>query len=169
MTSSKELKIVLVGESKVGKTCIISQYCLGKFDPNTPSSLTATFIRKEIKLPDGNSIIIDIWDTAGAQKYRSLARIFFKEAKAVVIVYDPTNEKTFEEIKNFWYNQVKDTKAVLSVVANKCDLAEKKIKDEEGKAYAESIGAIFASISAKDNTGIEALFQNIAEAINNKK
>ena len=169
MESLEKVKIVLIGESGVGKTCILNQYSKGEFDPNSPPSKTSFFIRKEIKLPDGNSIEHDIWDHAGAAQYRGLAKIFFKNAKAVVIVYDPTNEKTFEEIKNYWYNQVKDLNVVLSVVANKCDLAEKKVKDEEGKAYAESIGAIFASISAKDNTGIEAFFQNIAEAIKNKK
>ena len=169
MASEEVYKIVLIGETKVGKTCILSQYCNGKFDPNTPTSLTAQYMKKEMKLDESKSIILDIWDTAGLEKYRSLAKIFFRDSNAVIIVYDTTDEKSFKELKEFWYCQVKDLNKVLAVVANKCDLDEKKIKDEEGKEFAESIGAIFASVSAKDNIGLSTLFEQIVQAIKNKK
>ena len=169
MASEENYKVVLIGETKVGKTCIVNQYCNGNFDPNTPTSLTAQYIKKEIKIDESKSLILDIWDTAGLEKYRSLAKIFFRDSMAVILVYDPTDEKSFKELKEFWYSQVKDLNQVLAVVANKCDLEEKKIKDEEGKQFAESISAIFASVSAKDNIGLSDLFEQIGQAIKNKK
>ena len=72
------------------------------------------------------------------------------------------------ELKEFWLSQVKDLNLTLAVVANKCDLSEKKVKDEEGKGFADSIGAIFATVSAKENIGIQELFQKIAEGVKNK-
>ena len=169
MTSPEILKIVLLGESKVGKTCIMNQYFQGKFDPDIPPSTTPSMSRKEINFLDNTKITADTWDTPGLTKYRSLAKIFFKDAKAVILVYDPTDENSFKELKEFWYDQVKALNLILAVVANKCDLEEKKVKDEEGKEFADSIGAIFASVTAKDNIGISQLFEKIAEAIKNKK
>ena len=100
-------KVVLIGELGVGKTCIIAQFINKTFDPNVVSSLTSQYIRKNIELPEGKSILMDIWDTAGQEKHRALAKIFFKNSKAVLLVYDITNKKSFEEIKNYWYGQVK--------------------------------------------------------------
>ena len=165
MSSREEIKIVFLGESMVGKTNIISQFNEGKFDSNPQQSLTAQFFRKEIILTDKSTFTLDLLDTAGGEKYRSLAGIFFKVTKAVILVYDSTNEKSFKELKEFWYNQVKDLKQILAIVANKCDLTEKKVKDEEGKEFADSVGAIFASVSAKENIGIKELFEKVGEAI----
>ena len=87
----------------------------------------------------------------------------------MILVYDPTKENTFKELKEYWYNQAKSLNAIIAVVASKCDLGDKKVKDEEGKEFADSIGAIFASISAKENIGISALIDKIVEASINKK
>ena len=168
MTSKEDFKTVLVGESNVGKTCIISQFVLNKFDSESQPSNTAQFNSKEIKLADNTSITLQIWDIAGQTKYRAVSKIFTKDAKALILIYDVTNENSFKELKDFWYSQVKDLNLTLAVVANKCDLSEKKVKDEEGKGFADSIGAIFATVSAKENIGIQELFQKIAEAVKNK-
>ena len=165
MSSSEVFKVVFLGESMVGKTNILSQFNQGKFYPVSQQSLTAQFFRKEISLQDKSTITFDLWDTAGQEEYRSLSKIFFKDAKAVILVYDSTNEKSFKELKEYWYNQVKDLKQILAIVANKCDLTEKKVKDEEGKEFADSIGANFFSISAKDNIGISELFQKVGETL----
>ena len=162
-------KVVLVGESGVGKTCIIAQFTSGKFDPSTVSSLTAQFIRKTLEFPEGKSLTFDIWDTAGQEKYRALAKIFYKDAKAIVLVYDITSQKTFDEIKNYWYEQIKQIggeNVVIALVANKSDLyEEKQVDDKVGQEFAQSIGAIFASTSAKNASGINILFENIAHKI----
>ena len=168
MSSPEPIKVVFIGESKVGKSSILDMYLNGKFNPEIQPSSTAQFFRKEVNLADKGNITLDIWDTSGATKYRNLAKIFLKDAKAALLVYDLTDENTFKELKDFWYSQVKDLNLTLAVVANKCDLSEKKVKDEEGKEFADSIGAIFATVSAKENFGIQELFQKIAEAVKNK-
>ena len=168
MSSPELIKVVSTGESKVGKSSIQDLYINGKFNPEIQPSSTAQFFRKEINLADKGNITLDIWDTSGATKYRNLAKIFLKDSKAALLVYDLADENTFKELKEFWYSQVKDLNLTLAVVANKCDLSEKKVKDEEGKGFADSIGAIFVSVSAKENIGIQELFQKIAEAVKNK-
>ena len=157
--STTQHKVVLIGESGVGKTCIIAQFTNGKFDPNTVTSLTAQYIRKNVDLPEGDTITFDIWDTAGQEKYRALAKIFYKDAKAIVLVYDVTSEKSFNEIKNYWYEQIKQLGSeniVIALAANKSDLyEEKQVSNEEGEEFAKSIGAIFVSTSAKINPNFD--------------
>lgn len=164
-------KVVLVGESGVGKTCIIAQFTQGKFDPGTVTSLTAQFIRKTLEFPEGKSLTFDIWDTAGQEKYRSLAKIFYKDARAVILVYDITSQKSFDELKGYWYQQIKDIKddkMIVAIAANKSDLyEEKQVANEDGEAFAKEVGAIFVSTSAKNDSGIRALFDNIGQKIIN--
>ena len=167
-TSIKPLKFVMLWESKVGKTSIISQYINGEFDQDIQPSLTAQFIKKEIITPDQNSITIDLWDIAGDKKFRSLAKIFYKDSNAILLVYDETDEDSFNELKNCWYELVKNLGCILAVVANKCDLSDKKVKEEDGKKFAESIEAMFFEISAKENIGISNMFEKIAVETKNK-
>ena len=166
-------KVVLIGESGVGKTCIINQFNEGKFDPNIKISISAQFCRKKIDLPNGESITMDIWDTVGQETFRSITQIFYTHAKVAVIVYDVTSKKSFEEAKNYWYKKIQeldDKDIIIAIVANKYDLYEKKqVPNEEGEAYAKSIKAIFGFTSAKNNTGIKTLFENIAMKIKQKK
>ena len=170
-------KVVLIGESGVGKTCIIAQFINKTFDQNVVSSLTSQYIRKNIELPEGKSILMDIWDTAGQEKHRALAKIFYKNSKAVLLVYDITNKKSFEEIKNYWYEQVKessDKDTILALVGNKNDLINKKdVSEEDAEEFAKSIGAIFALTTATNYNSINVLFESIAkkilESTNDKK
>ena len=161
------LKVVLLGESGVGKTSIISQFISGVFDPNTVTSLTAQFISKTIEYKElGKSLRFDIWDTAGQEKFRSLAKIFYKDAKIIILVYDIISKKNFKELKDYWYEQQTklnaDKDPIFAVVANKSDLyAHSQVSDEEGRAFAESINAIFQPTSAKSDSGINDLFQNL--------
>ena len=167
--SEEIYKVVLVGEMKVGKTCIISQFTKGVFDPNTVTSFTAQFSRKIMEFPEGKKIVFDVWDTAGQERYRALAKVFYKNAKAVILVYDITNYDTFKVMKEYWYHQVKENNtedAIFAVAGNKNDLyEERKVEDKEGEEFAKSIGAIFASTSAKNDHGITALFENIGKKI----
>ena len=169
--SDEIYRVVLLGKQATGKTCIIAQFINGSFDPGTISSLTAQFIRKTIQFADGRNITLDIWDTAGQEKYRAIAKIYYKEARAVILVYDITDESSFKEMKEYWYEQVKlyaKKDVIFAVAANKNDLdEERKISDEEGKKFANEIGAIFASTSAKNADGIQALFDNVGQKILN--
>ena len=103
------VKVVLLGESGVGKTSIINQFTTRKFNPKCNTSVSAQFTSKTIDFPDQKkSIRFDIWDTVGQEKYRSLTKIFYKDAGAAILVYDITRKDSYEEIKKYWINQIKD-------------------------------------------------------------
>ena len=164
----ESIKVVLLGESGVGKTSIISQFTVNKFDPHRETSLSAQFASKTLDFPDlGQSIKFDIWDTVGQEKYRSLAKIFYKDAKVIIFVYDITREFSFESIKNYWYKETRenwDGTPILAIVGNKIDLySEVKVSNNDGMAFAEEIGAIFQTTSAASNSGITNLFENIGK------
>ena len=168
MSDPESIKVVLLGESGVGKTSIISQFTTHKFDPHRETSLSAQFTSKSLDFPDlGQSIKFDIWDTVGQEKYRSLAKIFYKDAKVIIFVYDVTTENSFQSLKNYWYDETKsnwDGTPILAVVGNKIDLYnEIKVNNNDGKAFAEEIGAIFQTTSAMSDSGISTLFENIGK------
>ena len=168
MSEPESIKVVLVGESGVGKTSIISQFTSKKFDPHRETSLSAQFISKTVNFQDlGKEIKFDIWDTVGQEKYRSLAKIFYKDAKVIVFVYDITTEYSFNELKNYWYEETRsntDGSPILAVVGNKIDLyKEQKVSNNDGKEFAEKIGAIFQTTSAQSDSGISTLFDNIGK------
>ena len=161
-----ENKVVLIGEGSVGKTCIIAQFIEGKFREYITTTLNAEFCRKNFEFAGNKSITLDIWDTAGQEKFRSLNKIFYSNAKAVILVYDITNKKTFDAIKNYWHGQILENcykGVIIAVAANKSDLfEEREVSNEEGEEFANSINAIFSSTSAKNNSGITNLFESIA-------
>ena len=171
MENPGENKVVIVGESGVGKTCILDRYINNNFTEGQLATLAAQFCRKNFKLSDGRSITLDIWDTAGQEKFRSLNRIFYKNARAVIIVYDITSKKSFEEAKDYWRNQIVqncDSDIVIAIAGNKCDLyEEKEVSDEEGEELAKSICACFSLTSAKNDSGIDNLFENICQKLLN--
>ena len=168
MNEPESIKVVLVGESGVGKTSIISQFVSKKFDPHRETSLSAQFVSKNVQFSDlGKEIKFDIWDTVGQEKYRSLAKIFYKDAKVIVFVYDITTEYSFNELKNYWYEETKsnsDGNPIFAVVGNKIDLYQnQKVSNNDGKEFAEKIGAIFQTTSALSDSGINTLFDNIGK------
>ena len=163
-----EVKVILLGESGVGKTSIIAQFTSGKFDPDCVTSLSAQFISKTIEFENlQKAIKFDIWDTAGQEKYRALAKIFYKDAKVIILVYDITDQRSFDEVKSYWYEMVKsngDQDAMIAIVANKNDLYDTaQVSEQDAKEFARSIGAIFQSTSAKSDSGITTLFDNIGQ------
>ena len=168
MSEPESIKVVLVGESGVGKTSIIQQFTAKKFDPHRETSLSAQFISKTVNFQDlGKEIKFDIWDTVGQEKYRSLAKIFYKDAKVIVFVYDITTEYSFNELKNYWYEETRsntDGSPILAVVGNKIDwYKDQKVSNNDGKEFAEKIGAIFQTTSAQSDSGISTLFDNIGK------
>ena len=106
---SEVCKVILVGESGVGKTCLIVRFINNVFFEGSPSTTGANYASKVLEFKEyKNSLQYDIWDTAGEERYRGLAKIFYKDAAIAILVYDITKRKTFEEIKNYWYKQIKD-------------------------------------------------------------
>ena len=159
-------KVVLIGESGVGKTCIISRYISGTFDSNTTSTNGASYCSKNVKYENlGKNLLLDIWDTAGQEKYKSLTKFFYKDAAVAILVYDITRRESFDSIRDYWYGQVQENGSkniVLGIAGNKCDLYENEaVPEQEAREFADKIGAIFELTSAQNNTGINELFQNV--------
>ncbi len=170
MDEPQPVKVVLLGESGVGKTSIINQFIAKKFNPRCATSVSAQFVSKIINFPElKKSIKFDIWDTVGQEKYRSLARIFYKDAKVIIFVYDITKEFSFNSLKDYWYKETSnnaDGHPLLALVANKVDLYENQVVEhKDGKAFAEEINAIFQTTSAMNDSGINTLFDNIGKKI----
>jgi small GTP-binding protein len=168
MEEPESVKVVLLGESGVGKTSIISQFTTNKFNPRCATSVSAQFTSKTVEFPElGKTIKFDIWDTVGQEKYRSLAKIFYKDAKVIILVYDILNVFSFNALKEFWYKETTDNAdndPIFAVVANKIDLyQEQKVDNNDGKAFADEIQAIFQTTSAMSNSGIKNLFDNIGK------
>jgi small GTP-binding protein len=158
-------KVVLLGDSGVGKTCLISRYICGSFDHNCPTTNGASFVTKELTLDDGKTISLDIWDTAGQEKYKSLTKFFYKEASIAILVYDITKKESFINLKQYWTQQLKEYASkniIVGIAGNKCDLYDKEqVNDEEVKEYANKVGAYFILTSAKNNIGIKDLYKTL--------
>ena len=164
------VKVVLLGESGVGKTSIINQFISKKFNPKMSTSVSAQFTSKVLEFPElKRKIRFDIWDTVGQEKYRSLTKIFYKDARIIIFVYDMTTEYSFNALKNYWYSETvnnTDSEPLYAVCANKNDLYDKAtVKTEDAKQFAEEINAIFQNTSAKSDTGINILFENLGKKI----
>jgi len=109
MDDNEDCKVILIGESGVGKTCIIIRFINKQFKEDTFSTSCSSYATKALELEGiDKSLQFQIWDTAGQEQYRGLTKMFYKQAKIVILVYDITNRKSFDEIKNYWYGQIKE-------------------------------------------------------------
>ena len=165
--SIESFKVVLVGESGVGKTSIITQYIDQTFQKDLQSTTGGTFSTKSVECDGGKILKFEIWDTAGQEKYRSLTTMFYKDANAAILVYDVTRLDSFEEIKKYWAKQIKESapeNIILVLAGNKSDLIEREVVDEgEARNFAKELNAIYVSTSAKNSDGINDLFEKIAK------
>ena len=149
----EEIKVILVGESGTGKTSLINITIGETFVEGVEVSTSASsFVTKVIKLGD-KSYRVNLWDTIGQEKFRSLTRIFIKDSKIVIFVYDITNENSFKEIDKYWFKTIQDVlgdSPILGIVGNKQDLfVNEKVKEEVAEKYAEDKKAFFKYTSAK--------------------
>ena len=159
-------KVVLIGNSGVGKTSIINQYITNVFNEEQLTTTGATYSTKKLFIESKNKTIsFEIWDTAGQEKYRSLTKMFYKDSSIVIMVYDITNEESFNDIKNYWFEEVINNineNVIMAIVGNKNDLIEnEKVNEEEVKNFANEKGMHYAFISAKMKNGIDELFKDI--------
>ena len=164
---SNTIKIIVVGSMAVGKTCLIAHYQTGKFLSDIPSTCGSSFvqIKKTVK---GKKYTLNLWDTAGQEKYDSLTKIFTKNANIVILVYSIVDKKSFQAL-NKWLKIVKEINGedgyALGVAANKSDLYKQTVvPDSQGQEYAKKIKAVWKSTSAKEeDKGIEVLIDELLE------
>ena len=159
-------KVVLLGESGVGKTSILTKFVTGIFPKLVMVSTTSSYVSKKIKVDENYNVKLKLWDTAGQERYRSLAKIFYQNAAAAILVYDIGSLNSFNEIKNYWAKEIKTNSPkdiIIAICANKSDeYLEQEVPTQEGKNLAKELNSIFMCTSAKEGTGIEDLFNLIA-------
>ena len=163
-TTTYSIKITILGSSSVGKTSIIKRYIENKFDEtSTGATIVGTFHVKRIKIDPFTEANLQIWDTAGQELYRSLAKNYLHDSKGVLVVFDLTNEKSFEELDS-WLEDINNTvseNVPKILVGNKSDLQEKVISDEKASKYAEEHKMKYQIVSAKSGINIELLFETV--------
>ena len=166
-TEENNFKIVLIGESGVGKTSIISQFVDQIFEDDLQTSTGGSFSSKTLTFNNGKTIKLEIWDTAGQERYRALTKIFYKNALAAVLVYDITRKQSFEELKNYWIKQIKESapeNIILAIAANKSDLLDREqVNEDEARNFAKENNALFYETSAKNSIGVNELFIGIGK------
>jgi Ras-related protein Rab-6A len=151
------IKIILLGDTGVGKSSIIKRYIEDSFEENLSSTIGSNFLEKIEKIK-GQKVRLEVWDTAGQEEFRSVTKLFVKNSKIIILVYNVTQKLSFEGL-NYWYDFIQKELAqnfVLGVAGNKTDLIfedgyDEEITSEEGKAFAEKIKANFALVSAKES------------------
>ena len=159
----KEIKVILLGDTGVGKTSIINRYINNKFDPDNDNTFSSSFSTKEV-IKNDVLYRLNLWDTIGQEKYNAITNILIKGSNIVILVYSVDSFSSFENI-DFWYNSVKDIlqedKYILAIVGNKSDLIkedEAVVSEEEARNYAKGKNAFFKLISAKEGQdGIKSL------------
>mmetsp|Transcript_35067 Transcript_35067/g.81857 ORF Transcript_35067/g.81857 Transcript_35067/m.81857 type:complete len:198 (+) Transcript_35067:91-684(+) len=164
--------MVVLGDTGVGKTCIVVRYVEGRFSAGSMSTIGASFMIKKMTLGDVR-VTLQIWDTAGQERFRSLAPMYYRGAAAAVLVFDVGRRESFLKAQE-WVAELKkhaDVDCVLAIACNKSDLAadQRQVSFEQAAEYAKSIGAEAFDTSAKLNKGIDELFLHVAKRLVEKR
>ncbi|GFZ05857.1 ras-related small GTP-binding family protein [Actinidia rufa] len=160
------VKLVLLGDSGVGKSCIVLRFVRGQFDPTSKVTIGASFLSQTIALQDSTTVKFEIWDTAGQERYAALAPLYYRGAAVAVVVYDITSPESFTKAQ-YWVKELQkhgSPDIVMALVGNKADLQEKReVPIQDGTDYAEKNGMFFIETSAKTADNINQLFQGGAK------
>ncbi len=155
-----KVKLIIVGDSGVGKTNLINRFATDTFDRNSKATIGVEFIYKTLKV-NGEIFKVEIWDTAGQERYKAITSAYYKGAKGAVIVYDITSEETFNNVET-WINEVRGKSAnnlQIMIIGNKIDLyGQRKISLEKGLEKAKNLNLHFFEASALDKTNVNEAF-----------
>mmetsp|Transcript_37225 Transcript_37225/g.85915 ORF Transcript_37225/g.85915 Transcript_37225/m.85915 type:complete len:205 (+) Transcript_37225:225-839(+) len=158
------LKLLMLGDTGVGKTCMLQTYVYDTFSPTFITTIGIDFKIKHQEI-DGTKLKLQIWDTAGQERFRTITVSYFKGAHGIVLMYDVTDRETFDSISH-WLMQIKehaDAQVNVVLVGNKCDIADKRqVEAAEGQALADEYKLKFFETSAKANTRVDETFTSIA-------
>mmetsp|Transcript_34709 Transcript_34709/g.39321 ORF Transcript_34709/g.39321 Transcript_34709/m.39321 type:complete len:205 (-) Transcript_34709:134-748(-) len=166
-----EAKIVLLGNPHVGKSSIALRYCEGKFDDGYKVTIGGAYLQKDVVLSNGKSVKLHIWDTGGEERFKALAPLYYRDAKAAIITYDVTAMDTFDAA-DYWVKELNknatQTAVVLSLAGNKIDALDpkqKKTNGQKAESFANENNMVFQETSAKSGEGINELFKKICHEI----
>ena len=162
MTSKYILRTIIIGDSYVGKSNIVSQLCNNRFMDSSSSTLGIDFYTNTFNIDD-IALKFHIWDTSGQTQYKNIVEAYYKTVDIVIICYDISNKDSFHNVRN-WYNQIKRLnldKSLIYIVGNKLDLEYSEVSIYELRDLAEELGVNYKQLSAKDNINILELFNEI--------
>lgn len=166
-TRTCQFKMVLLGESAVGKSSLVLRFVKGQFHEYQEATIGAAFLTQTVNVDDTN-VKLELWDTAGQERYHSLAPMYYRGAQAAIIVFDITNADTFGRAK-VWVKELQRQAApniVIALAGNKADLAAKRqIEVADAQAYADENGLIFMETSAKTALNVNDIFMAIARKL----
>jgi len=163
-----QIKLLMIGDSGVGKTCLLLRYANDSFSPTFITTIGIDFKIKTIEL-EGKVVKLQIWDTAGQERFRTITTSYFRGAQGILLVYDVTDRGSFENIRN-WVAQIQqhaDLNVNKVLIGNKCDVNPSQIviSEEEGQKLADEYGIKFFQTSAKMNLNVVNAFEGIASAV----
>ena len=162
-------KYIIVGESCVGKSCLLLQFIDNRFKDSHDLTIGVDFGSKTIKLDDGTHVKVQIWDTAGQESFRSITRSYYRGSICALLVYDITRRQTFDNLIR-WLEDMREnaySKMVILLVGNKSDLKmEREVSYEDGQAFATKHNLLFFETSAKTAANVEQAFMQSAIVIN---
>lgn len=164
-------QILLIGDSGIGKTCIMRRFADNKFDPNYILTIGVDFKVKTLDI-NGKTVLVQVWDTAGQERFNTMTANFYHRADAVMLVYDITDRKSFENISNWMHNLDENAKdnVLKMIIGSKCDLKDKRVVSRDlGEETAKEYGISFRETSAKTNTDIDAAFDELVHQVLVKK
>ena len=160
-------KVVVVGDSGVGKTGITNRYLKGNFQEDMKTTVGVEFGAKKVVIKE-KCVKIQIWDTAGQERYRSVTTAYYKGAKGALIVYDITNSQSFQNIER-WIKEVRDAtdkEIKIILIGNKSDLEEnRKVSAAEGQKLSDENNLSFFETSGKENLNVDTAFDNISNSV----
>ena len=164
-----ELRIILVGDSNVGKTSLINRFMGNDFQENYQCTINVDFKIKTITFSSSIAAELKIWDTCGQERFKSLTSKYFKDAHGVVLVFDVSDLSTFKNL-SFWLKEIKNNsnsniKPEIILVANKIDLEDRKVTNETGKEFANKNKIMYVETSAKNGLNIDTPFEKLADVL----
>ena len=166
-TTEPTYKVLLLGDSSVGKTCFLKRYVDNTFQDAYLSTIGFDFKFKNIELSNGKTVRVQIWDTAGQERFRTIAKSYYRGAHGILLIYDVTARGTFENIRK-WLTQIKQEapkRTSIIIVANKIDCEEREVTKEEGEELGKTNGLTVFEASAKDSINVKESFQDLVEKI----
>lgn len=160
-------KLVLIGDSGVGKSCLLLRFADDSFTDSYISTIGVDFRFRTVNI-DMKTVKLQIWDTAGQERFRTITSAYYRGAHGIIMVYDVTNYESFEHVEE-WLNEVNrhaSESTLKLLVGNKADLADdKKVRSEDAKKFADTLGISFLETSAKNATNVEAAFLTMAKQL----